>query len=131
MLRRGGEGDGSTELQVPSTQSNCYSEVTSAHDAAAAAAALQQRAHTLTGARPAAMLRRGVEGVGCSELKLKSTRSDCYSSKASSAPDVAAAMQQRSVHTLTGARPSAMLRRGDNAHNQHVLTTIKSKFIMK
>jgi hypothetical protein len=119
-------------LQVQSTRSDGYSQASSAHVVvAAAAAALQQRAHTLTGARPAAMLRRGVEGDGSSELKLTSTRSVCYRSEASSAPVIAAAMQQRLIHMLTGARPSAMLHRGDNTHKLHVLTTIKSIFIVK
>jgi hypothetical protein len=48
-----------------------------------------------------------------STLKIRSTSDDC-NSEARSAPVVAAALQQRLICALTGARPSAMLRRGDD-----------------
>ena len=94
----------STELQVKSTRSDFYSEASSAP---VVTAALQQRLIcALTGARPSAMLRRGDNGDGSTELQVKST--------SNSAPIVAAALQQRLICSLTGARPSAMLRRGDD-----------------
>ena len=81
-----------------------------------AATTINLRAHTLTGARPSAMLRRGDNGDGSTELQVKSTSNKCYS-EASSAPVVAAAaLQQRLICALTGARPSVMLRRSDNGN---------------
>jgi hypothetical protein len=84
---------------VTSLRSDCSSVV------AAAAAALQQRfIHTLTGARPAALLRQCGECEGSTQLNLTSTRSDCYSEACSAAIVVvaaAAAVHQRSIGALT------------------------------
>ena len=76
-----------------------------------AAAAINMRAHRRATFSDAATRRRqrrhhGAEGE-------EHERGDC-DSETCCAPDVAAALQQRLICALTGALPTAMLRRGDD-----------------